>query len=221
LSPSLLIMVIWLRPRLLGATAALAAVLAIGVPTAVEAHSLDSSTIAVQITDTSIDAESVSHWRRSTKPSAPTMRRRRPTSTPSRMRCSLMLTTTSPSPARTALPGRRTTPEWSETRGDLTRSPGLQRRCRAGAAGDRRPSLPLAVPGLTQPLLSGRPASAVLDRPCQEQGSGPKATVEVAEQRDLSSVVDLLIQQNSHHLASGSAAAEVARARFEQVSVAS
>ena len=50
-------MVIWLRPRLLGATAALAAVLAIGVPTAAEAHSLDSSTIAVQVTDTSIDAE--------------------------------------------------------------------------------------------------------------------------------------------------------------------
>jgi hypothetical protein len=44
--------------------------------------------------------------------------------------------------------------------------------------------------------------------------------VKVAEQRDFSSVVYLLVQQDGHDLARGRAAAEVARPGFEQVSVA-
>jgi hypothetical protein len=45
-----------------------------------------------------------------------------------------------------------------------------------------------------------------LERACQEPGSGPKPTVKVAEQRDLSSVVYLLIQQDGHDLTRGTAA---------------
>jgi hypothetical protein len=52
------------------------------------------------------------------------------------------------------------------------------------------------------------------------QGSGSKPPVKVPEQRDLASMVYLLVQQDGHHLARGSAAAQVARAGFEQVTVA-
>jgi HupE / UreJ protein len=50
-------MALSLRPRMLGATAALAGVLALAVPTVAEAHSLDSSTIAVRVTETTASAE--------------------------------------------------------------------------------------------------------------------------------------------------------------------
>jgi hypothetical protein len=60
-----------------------------------------------------------------------------------------------------------------------------------------------------------RCSTPTLERSCQEPGSGPKSTVKVAEQRDLSSVVYLLVQQDGHDLARGSAAAEVARPGFD------
>ena len=53
-----------------------------------------------------------------------------------------------------------------------------------------------------------------LERACQEPGSGPKPTVKVAEQRDLSPMVYLLVQQDGHNLTRGPAAAEVTRPGF-------
>src|SRR5215213_7615514 len=87
-----------------------------------------------------------------------------------------------------------------------------------------------APPPLMEPTLSAELGSSRTDAVSfkatppagmpRELGSGPKPSVKVAEQRDLSSMVYLLVQQDGDDLARGAAAPEVAGTGFEQITVA-